>query len=52
MLRDKRTLYYSVIVYRDAERDGYVAASAFKMRYPGDFEGCARGCRGHAPEGG
>src|ERR687885_483638 len=39
MLRDKRTLYYSVIVYRDAESDVYVAASAFKMRYPGDYEG-------------
>ena len=39
MLRDKRTLYYSVLVYRDAESDGYVAASAFKMRYPGDYEG-------------
>ena len=39
MLRDKGTLYYSVLVYRDAEGDGYVASSAFKMRYPGDYEG-------------
>ena len=38
MLGDKRTVYYSVTVYRDAAGDGYVASSAFKMRFPADYE--------------
>jgi hypothetical protein len=46
MLRDKRTLYYSVIVYRDAESDGYVAASALSHTSVCGYVRCGRALLG------